>query len=63
MLLRFTDDALKGNAKSATFLLNRYRVTEGIAPETDELDQDDREIINAFLNRLGSDLKGKKGGS
>ena len=33
MLLRFTDDAVKGNPKSAAFLLNRYRLAEGDAPE------------------------------
>jgi hypothetical protein len=50
ILTRFTEDALKGNPKSATFLLNRYDTLdsrEAPAPGTD-----DQEIIEAFTSRL-----------
>lgn len=57
MFLRFTEDALKGNAKAAIFLLNRYRLTEGTAAEADQFDQDDREVLDAFARRLEADLK------
>lgn len=61
MLLRFTDDALKGNPKSAAFLLNRYRLTEGIATESDDLDHDDREVFDALMREMETKLSNKKG--
>lgn len=61
MLLRFTDDALKGNPKSAAFLLNRYRLTEGPAPATGDLDEDDRAIFDALMQDLEAKLEKKKG--
>jgi hypothetical protein len=51
MLLKFAEDALKGNPKSAAFLLNRLRLTEDVASETDEPNRDDRELIDSFLKR------------
>jgi len=60
MLLKFTEDAVKGNPKSATFLLNRYRLAEGIAPETDELDQDGRDVLDALMQELEAKLEKKK---
>ena len=61
MLLKFADDALKGNPKSAAFLLNRYRLAEGAAPESDENDQDDKQILDGFIERLQAEFKAKKG--
>lgn len=60
MLLRFTDDALKGNPKSAAFLLNRYRLTEGITTQTDDLDQDDREVFEALMREIEAKLAKNK---
>ena len=60
ILLRFTEDALKGNPKSATFLLNRYHSTEGGARETEDLDQDDREVLEGCMRDLEARLKGEK---
>jgi len=60
MLLKFAEDALKGNPKSAAFLLNRYRLTEGIAHETDELDQDDRAVFKTLIQELEAKLEKKK---
>ena len=59
-MLRFTEDALKGNPKSATFLLNRYHLTEGGTPETHDLDQDDREVLESCMRDLEARLKGEK---
>jgi hypothetical protein len=61
MLLKFAEDALKGNPKSATFLHNRYRLAVGAAPESDENDQDDKQILDGFIERLQAELKAKKG--
>ena len=60
MLLKFTEDALKGNTKSAAFLLNRYRGFDG--PETDpsELDQDDQQVLESYYRRVQAELKAKK---
>ena len=60
ILLRFTEDALKGNPKSAVFLLNRYHLTEGNAPEIQDLDQNDREVLEACMRDLETRLKGEK---
>lgn len=60
ILLRFTEDALKGNPKSATFLLNRYHLTEGSALETHDLDQDDREVLESCMRDLEARLKRAK---
>jgi len=61
MLLKFTEDALKGNPKSAAFLLNRYRLAEGTAPDTEENDQDDKQILDGLIERLQAELKAQKG--
>lgn len=60
IFLRFTEDALKGNPKSAAFLLNRYRVSEGITTETDALDQDDREVFEALLQDVATKFAKKE---
>lgn len=59
ILLRFTEDALKGNPRSATFLLNRYHFTEGGEGVTNALDQDDREVLESCMRDLEAKLKGK----
>jgi hypothetical protein len=54
VLLRVAEDALKGNVKSAAFLLNRYgtMVSGDIRPG--ELGEDDQEVLDAFLHRAMS---------
>jgi hypothetical protein len=55
VLLRFAEEALKGNPKAAAFLLNRYRSLEGAAPESNEIDPDDQQILDEFArNPRGS---------
>jgi hypothetical protein len=60
ILLRFTQDALRGNPKSAAFLLNRYRLTEGITTGTDDLDPDDRQVFDALMREMEAKLTQKK---
>jgi hypothetical protein len=50
MLTRFAEAALKGDVKSAAFLLRRYDMVEaGNEHATEPATQDEQEIINAFL--------------
>jgi hypothetical protein len=60
ILLKFTENALKGDPKSATFLLNRYGLAERNAPQPDGLDQDDRELLDSYVQALNTRMKGKK---
>lgn len=54
ILLRFTEDALKGNTKAAAFLFNRYAATTqvGDSQSSDDINEDDREVIADFVRRL-----------
>jgi hypothetical protein len=55
ILLRFTEDSLKGNTKSAQFILNRYHTVcggEERAADEDELTKNDKDIIRAFAQRI-----------
>jgi hypothetical protein len=58
ILLRFTEDAMKGNPKSAVFLLNRYAGTKAdeVSPDT-ELGADDRAVLDAFARQIESELR------
>lgn len=61
ILLRFTEDALKGNTKSAAFLFNRYARTEGGESQpSDEIGADDHEVLDAFARRFEAQLKQKR---
>ena len=53
ILLRFTEDALKGNTKTAAFLFNRYAGTQANQTSPgDDLNEDDRQVLDAFVRRL-----------
>jgi hypothetical protein len=52
ILLRITDDSLKGNIKSATFLLNRFGALVSGELKQSEVTEDDREILEAFARRI-----------
>jgi len=54
ILLRITEDALKGNVKSAAFMLNRYgtKVT-GEAP-VEEVSDDEQEILEDYVKRINA---------
>jgi hypothetical protein len=60
MLLKYTERALNGEAKAADFVLNRYGRSESTAPETAELDQDDRALLESYARGLETKLKRKK---
>jgi hypothetical protein len=49
--LRIADDALKGNTKSATFILNRYAALVSGELQPQDLSIDDREVLEAFAQR------------
>jgi hypothetical protein len=63
ILMRFTEDALKGNTKSASFLLSRYAGIEaGELQPGNDMSDDDRKVLDAFARRFESQPrhKGKK---
>ena len=61
MILKYVERALGDDIKAATFVLNRIRLIDGSAPaETEGLDQDDQEVLDAFIKRIQADLKPKK---
>jgi hypothetical protein len=56
ILLRFTEDALKGNTKTAAFLFNRYESQAPNATDDSSLTEEDREILNSFVRRFEANL-------
>jgi Family of unknown function (DUF5681) len=52
MLLRFTEDSLKGDTKSAAFLLNRYSATVSDELSSEIASSDDKLLIDAFAQRV-----------
>lgn len=63
ILLRFTEDSLKGNTKSAAFLLNRHNLTTSGQPQQVDIGEDDREILDEFMSRVMAQNTHKKGSS
>ena len=58
MLLKFAEDALRGNPKSAAFLLNRKQALESSEqPATAVLDMDDQKVMESFVKDLEEQLK------
>jgi hypothetical protein len=61
ILLRFAEDALRGNTKTATFLFNRYAGTEAGETQPDnDISEDDREVLDAFAQQLETQFKHKR---
>jgi|SRR5665213_6894 len=52
ILLRITEDSLKGNTKSAAFLLNRFAVLVSGELQITDIGPDDQEALEAFAQRL-----------
>jgi hypothetical protein len=51
IITRFAEDALKGNTKSAAFLLQRYDMPESSGDQPSSvLAEEEQEIIDAYLN-------------
>jgi len=59
IILKYVEDALKGNPKSAAFAFNRYQLAQGATPEGPEPDQDDRDVFDAFIRELEANPKAK----
>ena len=57
ILLRITEDALRGNTKSATFVLNRYAALVSGELQAQDLSEDDREVLEAFAKRFAQQNK------
>jgi Family of unknown function (DUF5681) len=52
ILRKIAEDCLKGNIKSAAFLLNRYHaVVSGQIAQT-EISQDDRKVLDDFISEM-----------
>jgi hypothetical protein len=60
MLMKFAEEALRGNPKAAAFLLNRYGPAEQDEAAPTELSRDDQDILDAFTQRIRSELKDKE---
>ena len=58
--MRFAEEAMRGNTKTASFLLNRYAGQEDDNPQEKDLTDVDRQIIESFAQRLRGDGKNKK---
>jgi hypothetical protein len=53
MFLKFAEDALRGNPKSAAFLLARKQLIESSEqPAAAALDADERKILDAFIQEI-----------
>ncbi len=52
ILLRIADDSLRGDIKSATFLLNRFGTLVSGELERTDITDDDREILEGYVARL-----------
>ncbi|MFK4538452.1 DUF5681 domain-containing protein [Bradyrhizobium ottawaense] len=58
ILLKFAEDALKGNPRSAAFLLNRKLLVESSEqPANDVLDMDDRKVLESYVRQLEEKFK------
>lgn len=60
ILLRFTEDSLKGNTKSAAFLLNRHGTLVSGEPQRTDASDDDKQILDAFAQRLLAQQSNKR---
>lgn len=55
ILRRVVEDSLRGNIKSAAFVLNRYAAMVSGDLQPADMSDDDREILEAFAQRLGGE--------
>jgi len=60
ILLRFTEDALKGNIKAAAFLFNRYAGTRDEDSElSDKISDEDRQVLETFVRQFEAQHRAK----
>jgi hypothetical protein len=52
ILHRVAEDSLRGNTKSAAFILNRHGALASSEPHQSDISDDDRQILEAFAQRL-----------
>jgi len=58
MFLKFAEDALRGNPKSAAFLLSRKQLIESIEqPGAAAVDADEQKILDAFIQEIEEKFK------
>ena len=60
ILLRIAEDALKGNIKSAAFMLNRFAALVSGELQIHDLTDDDREVLEAFAQRIAAEQQATK---
>lgn len=59
ILLRFTEDALKGNTKTAAFLFNRYDSQTTDVRDDASLTEDERDVWNSFVRQFEARVRAK----
>jgi hypothetical protein len=52
IILRMADDSLKGNIRSAGFLLNRYGALVSGETDLQSLSEDDRQVLEAYVRSI-----------
>jgi hypothetical protein len=60
ILRRIAEDCLKGNTKSAAFLLNRHHAMTSSEPDESGLSDDEQTVLETYLKKLQSNLDPKK---
>ena len=60
---KLAEDSLKGNTKSAAFVLNRLSAIASTASTESEISPDDKAVLDAYLRNFQSTLSGKDGRS
>ena len=60
ILRRIAEDCLKGNTKSAAFLLNRHHAMTSGEPMESGLSEDDEAVLEAYLQKYQSKLNPKE---
>jgi Family of unknown function (DUF5681) len=60
ILRRIAEDCLKGNTKSAAFLLNRYHAMTSNEPDESGLSDDEQTVLETYLEKYQPELNPKK---
>jgi hypothetical protein len=60
ILRRIAEDCLKGNIKSAAFLLNRYHAMTSNEPDESGLSHDEQTVLESYLKTFQSNLDPNK---
>jgi Family of unknown function (DUF5681) len=60
ILRRIIEDCLKGDTKSAAFVLNRHHAMTSGEPIESGLSEDDEAVLDAYLQEYKSELNSKK---